>query len=298
MFTKLVIESFRCIRIAELNLAPMTVLVGPNASGKSTVLDALHWKGQQSSSNRPWREPQQPRVTAVHHLHGVLERHGEWAKKHGQHLHLDVGRLREENLVARAAKLSPSGDNLTNVFASLTRKQQMALSKTFCGLVPVFCDVDVVPTSQGKHELRFQDRWSEAVWYRPGEVSDGTMLVLAYLVLRYQNPQVELVTVEEPDRGLHPYLMEQLVGFFRMLSTQPDDGSKPLQIVIATHSAELLEHCRPEEVRFLDRDPGDGSVRVHEVDTASSDWERTFAAYRQSLGSVWLSGGVGGVPGR
>jgi len=188
---------------------------------------------------------------------------------------------------------------LTNVFGSLTRKQQMELSKAFCGLVPVFRDVDAVPTKQGNHELRFQDRWSERVWYRPREVSDGTMLLLAYLTLRYQEPQVELLTVEEPDRGLHPYLMEQLVGFFRTLSAkQLDDTSKPLQIVVATHSAELLEYCLPEEVRFLDRAPEDGSVRVRQVDTTSPDWEKTFGAYRQSLGSVWLSGGIGGVPGR
>lgn len=304
MLTKLVIENFRCIRNAELALGPMTVLVGPNASGKTTILDALNLSGPASASDRSWRATAQPKLTAHDSRRGVLNGPagpdgGSWLRLRSQHLHLDVERLRKQNLLAHAGNLDPAGDNLANVFGSLTRNQQMELSKTFCGLVPVFRDVDVAPTHQGQHELRFQDRWSESVWYKPSEVSDGTMLVLAYLILRFQHPQVELLTVEEPDRGLHPYLMEQLVGFFRKLSSGlPEGAPNPIQVVIATHSAELLEYCLPEEVRFLDRDPQDGSVRVHQVDTSSSDWEKTFAAYRQSLGSVWLSGGLGGVPGR
>jgi predicted ATPase len=304
MLTKLVIENFRCIRNAEIALGPMTVLVGPNASGKTTILDALNLKGPATLRDQSWRARARPKLTAIDTRRGVLNGPGggpgeSWLTSGSQNLHLDVQRMRQQNLLAHAANLDPVGDNLTNVFGSLTRNQQMELSKTFCGLVPVFRDVDVAPTNQGQHELRFQDRWSESVWYRPSEVSDGTMLMLAYLILRFQQPQVELLTVEEPDRGLHPYLMEQLVGFFRMLSSGPPEGaSNPIQVVIATHSAELLEYCLPEEVRFLDRDPKDGSVRVHQVDTSSSDWEKTFAAYRQSLGSVWLSGGLGGVPGR
>jgi hypothetical protein len=35
---------------------------------------------------------------------------------------------------------------------------------------------------------------------------------------------------------------------------------------------------------------------VDQVDTAQPDWQQTYAEYKESLGSVWLSGGVGGVP--
>jgi energy-coupling factor transporter ATP-binding protein EcfA2 len=53
MIRYLSIANFRCIRQAEINLGPFTVLVGPNASGKSTILRALsdiqeelanHWR--------------------------------------------------------------------------------------------------------------------------------------------------------------------------------------------------------------------------------------------------------------
>lgn len=309
MIRRLSIENFRCIRKAEIELGPFTVLVGPNASGKTTVLEALRPSIHHDQKNH-WRQESAAQAKLVAHLYDGRSSGYEsriptkssvpvkWLTQSVHHVRLDIDALRAENTVARATLLSETGDNLANVIGSLTRKQQEHLSRMFCRLVPVFADVDLQPTSGGRHELRFQDRWSEKLWYQPSQVSDGTMLMLAYLTLQYQATPVDVLTIEEPDRGLHPYLMEQVISFFRRLSSPSDPAEKPIQIVAATHSAELLEYCRPEEVRFLDRTPEDGALRVHQIDTASPDWEETFETYRRSLGSVWLSGGVGGVPGR
>jgi predicted ATPase len=46
----------------------------------------------------------------------------------------------------------------------------------------------------------------------------------------------------------------------------------PVQIVLATHSLELLEHVQPEEVRMLSRSPEDGSVRVSTPLQAAENW--------------------------
>jgi predicted ATPase len=127
-------------------------------------------------------------------------------------------------------------------------------------------------------------------------VSDGTILTLAFLILRFQKPAPELLLIEEPERGLHPFLLEQLVALARGLSTAAFGGD-PIQVIMATHSAELLEHLEPDEVRFLKRVPEDGSTRVEAAPTESPDWERAFEEYAHSLGNAWLSGGLGGVPG-
>ena len=161
--------------------------------------------------------------------------------------------------------------------------------------MPVLADVDVRPTHSGQHELRFQDRWDPTLWFTSFEVSDGTMLMLAFLVLQHQDPPTALLCIEEPDRGLHPYLLGELVKLLRGMA-DGTIGPKPVQIVLATHSTELLDHLRPEEVRFLTRDPKDGSVLVEEVNPSTPEWRGAFAEYKQSLGNVWLSGSVGGVP--
>jgi hypothetical protein len=90
--------------------------------------------------------------------------------------------------------------------------------------------------------------------------------------------------------------MGQLMSLLRQMS-QGFQGRPPIQFVLATHSAELLDHVRPEEVRFLTRNPDTGAVEVESIDTGKPDWAVAHQEYRESLGSVWLSGSLGGVPG-
>jgi predicted ATPase len=292
------IENFRCLRDVQLDLEPLTVLVGPNASGKSAILQALDqhawsatdgWQHSPVTDIRMRFELADARVVEV--LHG-----GPRPGYRYQRLQLDVQQLRQPNVLAHAKILESNGSNLTNVFRTLTRKQQEAFSRQFCRLVPMFRDLDTVPHGNGQHGLRFQDRWNPSVWYTPQEVSDGTLLVVAFLALQHQSSPIDLVAIEEPERGLHPYLIGELVRLLRDLATGAI-GAKPIQVVLATHSAELLEFVRPEEVRFLNRVPEDGSVQVTRIDTDSIDWRQAFREYSESLGSAWLAGGLGGVPG-
>jgi predicted ATPase len=41
MFRKIQIARYKCIKYVEVSLAPFNILIGPNASGKSTFLDSL-----------------------------------------------------------------------------------------------------------------------------------------------------------------------------------------------------------------------------------------------------------------
>ncbi|HLK99630.1 MAG TPA: AAA family ATPase [Myxococcaceae bacterium] len=295
-------KNFRCLRDVKLNLAPLTVLVGPNSSGKTTVLEGLKprrrfhtadfWK-QKSTDDHfiEWRYRTNQPAGVYGFKHDVPATHSI------QSLALDLSALRSENVLAAAQQLSATGDNLTNVFATLTRQEQGTVAKELCRLVPMFSDVDLQPTTNGQHQLRFQDRWNSDLWFAPSQVSDGTMLVLAFIVLQYQNPPTDILTIEEPERALHPYLLEELIGLLRKMTTG-EIGRKPVQVVLATHSAEMLEYVRPEEVRFLTRSPEDGSVQVNEAPTDSTNWQQVYKEYRESLGSIWLSGSMGGVPGR
>ncbi len=301
------IRNFRCLRDVEFTLSPLTALVGPNGSGKSTVLAALsphrthldksfRWKHEYSlevgveycSANgvRNWKAP--VKQTQVVFGPGVLFNY--------QFLRLDLNMMRKPITVSNAPVLAHDGANLANAVYTLTRKQQADVAEQLCSLVPTFSDVDLVPVGSGNHTLRFHDRWDPTVHYSPDEVSDGTMLILAFLLIQHQQDAPDLLAIEEPERGLHPYLLGELVAFLRKLSAG-EIGAKPIQVVLATQSADLLDHLRPEEVRFLDRDTEDGSVRIEAVDTAAGGWENAFAEYRNSLGSAWLAGSLGGVPG-
>jgi predicted ATPase len=299
-------ENYRCLKKARLEFGPLTVLVGGNGTGKTSVLRALTW--DQSGLNKDDVTGQSPHHSAelrVAHRSGqtkVAWNRGSGVSSSGpvpgarQLLHLELKALRTPVQLEAARVLSADGLNMANVLASLSRVFQRELSERFCALIPLYADVDFQPVSQGHLTLRFQDRWSK-VWYLPKDVSDGTMLVLAYLLLLHQEPQVDLIAIEEPERGLHPYLLGQLVQFLRAMA-QGKIGDRAVQIVAATHSAEFLNHLEPDEVRFLSRDNTDGSTLIETVQSDTPDWRRAFTEYDSALGSMWLSGGLGGVPGR
>lgn len=305
MLTKLSLTNYRCIRSAEVTFSPLTVLVGPNSSGKSSLLSALQpsppyriqdiWRRDRSVD---WHIIQRfsNNQTAEYRRFGDNPATNRTVTFSYQLLHLDIRRMRDQNLVQAAKQLAADGSNLSNAFASLTRQQQANVADDLGRLVPSFRDVGVEPLAQGNHRIRFLDRWNESLWYPPDEVSDGTMLVTAYLVVQHQDPPVDLLAIEEPERGLHPYLLGEMVSLWRKM-TQGKIGPRPIQIVLATHSAELLDHVEPSEVRFLTRDAQTGEVRIDEAPSDSEDWRLAYRTYQDSLGSMWLSGSLGGVPG-
>ena len=290
MLTKLKVQNFRSIRQMELRLLPLTALVGPNGSGKSTVLAALDHRTTLAPT---WRHIPDEVLIERFDARGQASRSpagGDFIVP-VQHLRLDLDRMREPIQLNPALQLATDGGNLANLIATLPRSVQERLATELSARVAGIRDVDVVPSGRGAHQLRFHDRWSQTE-FAPGEVSDGTILMLAFLSLRYQPQAPQLIAIEEPERGLHPYLLGELVAFLRSLTEGPD----ALQIVVATHSAEFLEHMKPEEVRFLSRSPGDGNVVVREADPNSPNWVRFYREYDDSLGSAWLSGSLGGVP--
>lgn len=304
------VQNYGCLKDVELNLAPLTVLVGPNASGKSTILKALsprpvawqhRWQHaevdivllerEHDDGSKANLRLQQNGGSGPYH-----ETRSNWETLSYQLLRLSPDSLREENQVRNETTLNELGFNLTNLFYSLGRARQSKVAEQLSRLVPAIRDVDVRPTENaGRHTLLFEDRWREGLWYKPAEVSDGTILMLAFVVLQYQEPPVDLLCIEEPERGLHPYLLGEVVDLLRKLA-HGELGERPIQVLLATHSAELLDRAQPEEVRFLSRS-ADGGVIVKEAPTDSPNWEQAYREYQESLGAAWLSGGLGGVPG-
>lgn len=304
MIREVAISNFRCLRDVRVRLGPLTALVGPNASGKSSFLDAL--AAPALGPQDAWqRKPDLETLITLKGASGtsLLRMRSGAASREGptvpaQMFRFDLGVLRTARAPQEVRTLGVQGANLSNVLLTLGRRRQVEIGEQLCRLVPVFRDVDHRPAgASGTLQIVFQDRWSEGTWYTADQVSDGTMLVLAFLALPWQEPAPAIVAIEEPERGLHPYLMEQVVGVLRRLA-RGELGAAPVQVVLATHSAELIEYLEPGELRLFDRGAEDGSTRVREVPVGEDGWEAAFEVYKRSLGAAWLSGTLGGTPGR
>ncbi len=303
------LKNYRCFKDATLRLAPLTVLVGANASGKSSLVSTLSpefglhagdvWQGRRElgvSVERRFDNLLRLRAMLPAGAGGgaiASEGIGSPAPTF-QRLELSVEALRRANQVTNETRLGCDGSNLTSVFGTLTRVRQTELSRRFCSVVPVYSDVDTVPRSVGQITLRFQDRWNSARWYQPDEVSDGTLFILAFLLLAHQMPPVDILVIENPEHGLHPFLLGEIVDLLRKLATGEFTG-RSMRVVLTTHSPTVLEFVQPEEVRLLQRQD-DGSVEILEIPGDTEQWRSAFKVYDESLGQAWLSGGLGGTP--
>ena len=170
------------------------------------------------------------------------------------------------------------------VVARVPMATREVISRELAKRVPSLSEVDVARDLEDRSfRLRFRDRWSPDVWFGPDYVSDGVLWLLAFLVLPYQRPLPELLTLDEPERALHPGLVREVLELLRAMTRGESTGGQPVQVVLATHSPDLLEHVRPEEVRLLSRDPADGSARVQPVPATALHWRRECRELLDSL---------------
>ncbi|MCA9541660.1 MAG: ATP-binding protein [Myxococcales bacterium] len=93
-------------------------------------------------------------------------------------------------------------------------------------------------------------------WVPARQASEGTLLALGLLTVLHANPP-RLVLMDDAERALHPGAQQALVGLLRaVLKGRPD-----LQIVLTTHSPDLVDVCQADEVRVMGVGP-DGDTRV------------------------------------
>lgn len=116
-------------------------------------------------------------------------------------------------------------------------------------------------------------------------VSDGTIRLITYHVLAATTePGPGVVCIEEPDRNLHPHLLEQLRDLLRTLSERT-------QVIVTTHNPGLVDLLEPNEVFLMDKEGGRTRVmRAQEVEHIEA-FRKDF-----SLGELWAQGAIGGVP--
>lgn len=183
-------------------------------------------------------------------------------------------------------RLSPTGDNLANVIQFLHEQHQDRLQDVFRILrqrVPCIETVEAEPLADGRLLLRIKDApFSTPVLSR--YASDGTLKMLAYLILLYDPLPPELIGIEEPENFLHPRLLPELAEECRA-------ASERTQLLVTTHSPFFLNAARPEEVRVLWRGD-DGYTRTERVSDIPG--VTAFLEEGAQLGDLWMEGHFGG----
>jgi hypothetical protein len=95
-------------------------------------------------------------------------------------------------------------------------------------------------------------------WLGAAQESDGTLRVAAILTALFQQPPLSLIGFEEPELAVHPGAIPLLFDFLKEASTCS-------QILLTTHSPDLLDLLDIDEIRVVERRGGATAVaRVEE----------------------------------
>ena len=182
-------------------------------------------------------------------------------------------------------RLTKTGDNLANVIQYLAEGHPKRLDRIFETLrkrVPRIDSVLADTMPDGRLLLQIKDApFRSPVLARVA--SDGTLKMLAYLVLIYDPAPPPFIGTEEPENFLHPRLLPELAEECRA-------ACERTQLLVTTHSPFFLNALLPEEVRVLWRDES-GFTQTQRVADVRGVPE--FVKAGAHLGSLWLEGHFG-----
>ena len=118
------------------------------------------------------------------------------------------------------------------------------------------------------------------------DMSDGTLKMLAYLLLMEDPSPAPLIGIEEPENGLHHQLLATLAQEFKEYASK----ARGPQILITTHAPNFVDALTPEEVWILDKG-SDGFSRLSRA--ADLKGVREMFAEGIPMGSLWYSNHFG-----
>ena len=134
--------------------------------------------------------------------------------------------------------------------------------------------------------IYFETRTGQKV--RAQQASDGAILFLGILALAHLPDPPNLLLIEEPENGIYPKRLGEVITMLKELVNRTDGVRFP-QIIMTTHSPYVLSFFQPEEVTFLSRpsDDPDGPVRARPLREAPHIKERLGDDFY--LGELWYN---------
>jgi len=160
----------------------------------------------------------------------------------------DVRAMKRPARLEARSRLEESGENLAVTLRELFRSREQR--RTFHRMLQQFLpgvqgvSVQVGAEKSISYSLREQHLGQQRLpSYR---LSDGTVELMALIVALYFTP-AQLLIIEEPDRHLHPALIERLMNHLKETAWRR-------QILVTTHNPEMVRHTPLESLLLVQRD--------------------------------------------
>jgi predicted ATPase len=104
--------------------------------------------------------------------------------------------------------------------------------------VKKFMDVSLI--------LTLRERYAKSRDLPASSLSDGTITLLALIIALYFEDK-SFIVIEEPVRHIHPFLIARIMAMMK-------ESSERKQLMITTHSPEVVRHVSLEDILLISRD--------------------------------------------
>jgi len=184
-------------------------------------------------------------------------------------------------------RLDPSGKNLLSVIQELAnvRRYEAIYGRLLDAMRAVFPDFIKLytPTSAGGMGSLFYGSKNFPESIPALNMSDGQLrflgLVIILLLADLPNPP-SLIVIDEPEIGMHPDMIAVFADLLKI-------ASEKTQIIITTHSPQLIDAMSPEDIIVTERDEGQTTLRRLDSESLNRWLER------YTLGKLWTMGKLG-----
>jgi predicted ATPase len=200
-----------------------------------------------------------------------------------------TSRIRQYGYRGDNGWLMPDAGNLAAVVLRLREMNMPAYRRivsTIRLIAPFFQDFELEPAGLYGNDiiLNWREQGADQV-FGPHQLSDGTLraMCLVTLLLQPADDLPDLIVVDEPELGLHPYALETVASLFRKVSSHT-------QVIVGTQSASFLDNFDVEHVIKVYRE---GKKSRFER-LSSENFQPWLEEY--SLGEIWEKNVFGGGP--
>lgn len=199
------------------------------------------------------------------------------------------GPLRQVCPVETTSYLQSHGNNLPSFLLFLKENYKDSYNRIVNyvrDVVPQFQDFYLEPVNKFI-SLRWKDNSITDYRFNAYQFSDGSIrfIALATLLLQPAQTMPNVIILDEPELGLHPYAITQLAEMIK-------DASLHTQIIIATQSKDLVDHFDIDNIAIIEMDKETQSTSV----THLEEEEYHLWLNKYTVSELWDKNIIGGRP--
>ena len=199
-----------------------------------------------------------------------------------------TARIKQKGKIDDNVQLNPDASNLAAYLYFLQEKHPKVFKRielTIQSVAPYFEKFILRPDRlrEDMIQLEWKEKGSD-MYINANNISDGTLRFMALSTLLLQPELPEVIIIDEPELGLHPFAINKLAGLI-------NKASKTSQVIIATQSMNLIDNFEPNDIIVVDKVEKQSVFNRLEEENLKI-WLEEY----HSLSTLWNKNIIGGTP--